>query len=277
MTALSRRWLAVTFALLAPLCVAGETGAEGTSAGSLVLVAGGTYRQGDERGDGYPDERPARLVTLASFLLSPTEVTFAEYDLFCVETRRDKPDDNGWGRGQRPVIYVSWVDAAEYCNWLSGKEGLKPFYGIRASTVTADWTAHGYRLPTEAEWEYAARGGPASTAPGSGPAPALGSIAWYSANSGGTTHPVREKLSNALGLFDMAGNVWEWCNDWYAPYAAADASDPRGPESGQYRALRGGSWYDTHAQRWSARTRHPPAMRLPMLGFRVARTPDAAS
>jgi len=258
-------------ALLVPLGASGDNGTL-PSRTQLLLVAGGAYRQGDERGDGYPDERPTRVVTQSGFFLSPTEVTFAEYDLFCDETKRARPEDNGWGRERRPVINVSWLDAAEYCTWLSRREGLTPFYAVTGSTVTMDWAANGYRLPTEAEWEYAAR---AVGAPAGSEAPSFDAAAWYTANARGTTHPVGEKLPNALGFYDTRGNVWEWCNDWYAPYTAGEASDPRGPERGQYRVLRGGSWYDTHGQRLSARTRHLPTMRLPMAGFRLARTPDA--
>lgn len=260
----------VVFSLAVPFGSAGDNGAAPSPTLALVLVEGGTYRQGDERGDGYPDERPTRVVTLASFYLSPTEVTFADYDRFCDQTSRARPDDSGWGRDLRPVINASWLDAAEYCNWLSSREGYASFYAVTGSTVTMDWTANGYRLPTEAEWEFAARGGNAQAAAG----PGFDASAWYTANARGTTQPVAQKLPNVLGLYDTRGNVWEWCNDWYGPYAAGEVSDPRGPERGQFRVLRGGSWYDTHGQRLSARTRHLPTMRLPMAGFRVARTPD---
>jgi formylglycine-generating enzyme required for sulfatase activity len=126
-------------------------------------------------------------VSLDSFYLSKTLVTFSQYDIFCEETNRDKPDDRGWGRGNRPVINVSWDDANDFCKWLSGKIG------------------ENVHLPTEAQWEYACRAGTTGDRYGK-----LDEIAWYRKNSNRKTQPVAQKKPNAYGLYDMLGNVWEW-------------------------------------------------------------------
>lgn len=195
-----------------------------------VFVAGGTFRMGNNNGLS-PDESPEHEVTLQSFSISATEVTFDQYDRFCEATKRNKPNDNGWGRGTMPVINVNWNDAFEYCQW--------------ASTITG--TA--IRLPTEAEWEYAARGGIKSrgfTFSGSNDVDA---VAWYSENSGKKTHSVGGRHPNELGIYDMTGNVWEWCADWYSDeyYSVSPENNPQGPVSGQYHVLRGGSWLSNAA------------------------------
>ena len=141
----------------------------------MELVPGGKFQMGDTFGDGDEDERPVHEVQLNSFQMAATETTLAAYDLFCKATGRDLVKDRDWGRGQRPVIYVNWYDAIEYCNWLSIQHNLQPVYRIDKNrkdpnntnssdylkwTVQSNWAANGYRLPTEAEWEYAAKGGP---------------------------------------------------------------------------------------------------------------------
>ena len=135
----------------------------------------------------------------------------------------------------RPVEQVSWVSAVAYCATLTTTERA-------AGRIPADWA---YRLPTEAEWEYCSRAGARNTRFGYGDdigETALGDYAWYSSNSGGTTHPVEQKRANSWGLMDMHGNVSEWCQDWYAAYPAGSATDPQGPGAGRNRVIRGGSW-----------------------------------
>lgn len=192
----------------------------------MVFVAGGSFQMGRNK---YSSEQPVHTVRLSSYSIGKYEVTFDEYDAFCTATGRSKPRDQGWGRGKRPVIMVSWHDAVAYCSWLSDKTGRT------------------YRLPTEAEWEYAARGGNSggnTEFSGSG---SIGSVAWYIDNSGDKTHPVGQKSPNELGLYDMCGNVEEWCSDWYGAdyYANSPVSNPKGPSSGGDRVLRGGSWSGT--------------------------------
>lgn len=173
-----------------------------------------------------PDESPEHKVTLSSYDISATEVTFDQYDRFCEAVKRNKPKDNSWGRGSMPVMNVNWNDAYEYCRW--------------ASTVTGTTI----RLPTEAEWEFAARGGTKSRGYTFSGANDVDAVAWYSEDSGGKSHRVAGKHPNELGIYDMTGNVWEWCADWYSDeyYAVSPQENPKGPVSGQYHVLRGGSW-----------------------------------
>jgi formylglycine-generating enzyme required for sulfatase activity len=143
-----------------------------------------------------------------------------------------------------PVEQVNWFKAVEFCNKLSQNEGLAPAYTVNGEDVSWNRSANGYRLPTEAEWEYAARGGNGSpgnfTYAGSNN---VDEVAWYNGNSGDKTHPVGTKKANGLGLYDMSGNVWEWCWDWYGDYSGSAQTDPVGVSSGSYRVLRGGgSW-----------------------------------
>lgn len=192
---------------------------------SWILVEGGTFRMGNDNGLS-PDESPEHDVTVSSYYISATEVTFDQYDQFCDATKRNLPGDNGWGRGSRPVINVNWNDAYEYCRWASEVTG---------TTI---------RLPTEAEWEYAARGGRKSRGTTFSGSNNIDAVAWYSENADSTTHPVAGRQPNQLGIYDMTGNVWEWCSDWYSDeyYADSPEKNPRGPLVGQYHVLRGGSW-----------------------------------
>ncbi len=178
------------------------------------------------------------------------------------------------GYAKHPVVLVSWYGAVEYCNWLSDREGLRKVYTIRGREVEADWSANGYRLPTEAEWEYAARGGVQSKGYKYAGSDNLDEVAWYLKNSGRKTHPVGEKKPNELGLHDMSGNVWEWCWDWKDAYSSGAKTNPRGPEKGSFRVLRGGSWYYLAEYcRVSNRNDHDPGNRAGYGGFRVALVP----
>jgi len=181
----------------------------------------------------------------------------------------------------RPVEYVSWYDAVKFCNALSLKEGLLPAYKIDGTKVEWDKTANGYRLPTEAEWEYAARGGtlgaitdsPLSKAPYAGSDNSAASVGWYETNSSKTTKPVAQKAPNALGLYDMSGNVWEWCWDWYGAYPKDEVLNPDGAEnqSGQ-KVLRGGSWFTPEKLlRTTYRYWNVPTFKVNSVGFRIAR------
>jgi formylglycine-generating enzyme required for sulfatase activity len=219
----------------------------------MVLVEAGNFMMGAV--DGQSDEGPVHEVRITQpFYMGVYAVTFAEYDQFCADTRNNAPDDRGWGRGRQPAIHVDWTNVTDYCNWLSEKEGLTPCYSGKGKLTQCDFTANGYRLPTEAEWEYAARGGVKSQGfiyAGSDDPLA---VAWFDQNSDGRTHPVGEKQPNELGLYDMSGNLYEWCWDWYGKeyYAESPVEDPLGgpaPKSSTpwdwERVRRSGSWRET--------------------------------
>ena len=236
----------------------------------MVLVQGGVFSMGSDSGE--KNERPVREVTLREFYMGKYEVTYSEYDAFCVEMKRDKPSDD-WGRGQQPVRYVQWYDALNYCNWLSWKEGLKPVYSASGNVINCDLSANGYRLPTEAEWEYAAHGGAQSRGHDYAGGDSPNALGWFDTNSGGKTQPVGGKQPNELGLYDMSGNMNEWCWDIYGSYGSGAQTDPRGAESGNTRVIRGGSYLSYAADlRISARAYGAPADRERLIGFRLARS-----
>lgn len=191
----------------------------------FVELTGGPFDMGDTFGEGEDDEL-RHQVYLSNFRISKHEITFAQFDAFCEATGRLKPSDNGWGRGRQPVINVSYHDAAAFCKWMSAR------------------VQKAVRLPTEAEWEYAARAaGRKIKWAGTDREADLANLAWYSVNSGNRTHLVGAKQPNALGLFDMNGNAFEWCRDVYDKdyYRRGNLNDPTGPNRGSRYVLRGGS------------------------------------
>jgi sulfatase modifying factor 1 len=200
----------------------------------MVLVEAGSFEMGSTNGNS--DEQPVHTVHITRpFYIAKYAVTFEEYDLFCDDTIGiPKPKDRGRGRGAHPVSGVNWYDAVKYCNWLSEKEGLTPCYDVKGKLTQCHFSANGYRLPTEAEWEYAARGGHKSQGYEYAGSNNVDDVGWYEGNSGGQTHHVGQKQPNELGLYDMSGNMFEWCWDWYGKdyYASSPASDPMGPLSG---------------------------------------------
>jgi len=255
----------------------------------LVLVEKGSFTMGDTWGDGYSDEKPTHTVTFTyDFYIGKYETTFDEYDAFCNDTGRNKPNDWGWGRGTRPVINVSWWDAIAYCNWLSVENGLPVAYRIKgevnegelldsSGNVTTDITeVVGYRLPTEAEWEYAARGAKHNSPYKYSGSDNVNDVAWYTANSGNKTQEVGKKAFNDLGLYDMTGNVYEWCSDWYssAYYYNTPKTNPyNNSTTGPARVFRGGSCFNVATNaRVAVRSNNPPYSSINVLGFRIART-----
>ncbi|HVY68989.1 MAG TPA: formylglycine-generating enzyme family protein [Verrucomicrobiae bacterium] len=198
----------------------------------MVLVKGGTFTMGDKE---QPDA-PPHQVTVSSFSIDKTLVTQAMFE------RVAGANPARWKGENNPVEQVRWSDAVRFCNQRSKAEGLEPCYDLQ--TWKCNFDANGYRLPTEAEWEYACRAGSVTAFPFGESAAQLGEYAWFEKNSGGRPRPVAKKKPNAWGLYDMTGNVWEWCHDIYQVdyYAQSPAKDPRGPEEGKTRVVRGGSW-----------------------------------
>ncbi|MDR1311554.1 MAG: formylglycine-generating enzyme family protein [Burkholderiaceae bacterium] len=223
----------------------------------FVLIPAGEFMMGsaDDDPDADKDEKPAHRVTISQpFYLGRYEVTQAQW-----EAVTGKNPSKFKGRSN-PVGNVSWNDVQEFIERLNRKEGTKK-----------------YCLPTEAEWEYAARAGTTTQYSFGNDKGNLGQHAWYKDNSGHKTHPVGQKQPNPWGLYDMHGNVWEWVQDWYDEiyYAKSSASDPRGPSEGSNRVLRGSSWdYDARSLRSAFRSYYSPEDRNECYGFRLAFSPD---
>jgi formylglycine-generating enzyme required for sulfatase activity len=213
------------------------------------LWPGGTFTMGEG------NETPHPVTLTKPFELGVYEVTQEQYEQVMKVPNRSK-----FKGPQNPVEKVSWDDAVEFCRKLSSLPEEKA-------------AGYVYRLPTEAEWEYACRAG-TQTAYNFGDSESeLGDYAWYDKNAGGTTHPVGSKRPNAWGLYDMHGNVYEWCQDWYGSYPSGSVTDPTGAASGSYRVLRGGSWdYHSGSCRSAYRSRYSPGRRSLSLGFRVLRS-----
>jgi sulfatase modifying factor 1 len=221
----------------------------------MIYVPSGTFTMGRTIGSGSGDEIPTHQVTLSPFYIGKYEVTQAEWSA----VMGGNPS-HFTGDLNRPVEEISWYDVLVYCNKRSISEGITPVYSLGSSTnpdewglipvnssdtwnsMTCNWLANGYRMPTEAEWEYAARGAtnnPDYLYAGSDD---VNLVAWYDANSNNTTHPVGLKQANGLGIYDMSGNVWEYCWDWFGSYDSASESNPTGTNDGVCKILRGGAW-----------------------------------
>jgi len=250
-----------------PQSIATKTGAE------MVLIPAGRFRMGAT--DGKADEAPVHEVSVDSFLMDRTEVTQEQYEKLVVgnPSHFKGPD--------RPAEQVSWADAAMYCNLRSRDEGLEPCYDEK--TTKCNFRASGYRLPTEAEWEYACRAGSDARYGFGSDERQLKQSAWYAENSSKKTQPVAQKKPNAWGLFDMHGNVAEWCNDVYSAeyYAASPAGNPSGPDDGERYVLRGGAWNSSaEGCRSAARFGEDPGFQdacfaRDAIGFRCVRRPPA--
>lgn len=218
---------------------------------NMIAVKGGTFTMGatsEQGSDARDDEKPTHQVTLSDYCIGETEVT---QELW--QAVMGSNPSYFTGNLQRPVEYVSWNDCQEFIkklNQLTGKT---------------------FRLPTEAEWEYAARGGSQSQGYKYAGSNTIGDVAWYTSNSSSTTHPVGQKQANELGLYDMSGNVCEWCQDWYGSYSSSSQTNPTGPSSGSIRVGRGGSWlYYARYCRVSYRFYGTPTAGSNVLGFRLA-------
>jgi len=218
----------------------------------MVLVQGGTFTMGctpEQGNDCYREETPTQEVTLNDFYIGKFTVTLAQWRVVMGN------NSSGLISGNLPVEEVSWNEVQEFIKRLNER------------------TNGNYRLPTEAEWEYAARGGNQSQGYKYSGSNNIEEVAWYESNSGKKTHPVGTKKANELGIHDMSGNVYEWVNDWYGEYSGGRLTNPQGPSSGSHRVIHGGS-YSTpdRSARVSYRYRYDPGIRYGFLGFRLARS-----
>ena len=204
------------------------------SSTNMVQIPAGTFLMGDR--SGRSNEAPAHEVKIDAFFMDIHEVTQADF------ARYDLPNPSHFKGPQLPVEQVTWPQAAIFCNARSRAEGLEPCYN--EDTAECNFAANGYRLPTEAEWEYACRAGRKTAYSFGADAGQLGRFAWFKENANKKTHPVGQKQPNEWGLHDMHGNVSEWCNDIYdeSYYQKAPSDNPKGPAEGKQYALRGGAW-----------------------------------
>jgi len=271
----------------------------------MVLIPAGSFQMGDSFGEGYSVELPVQTVSVSAFWMDTVEVTKGVWDEVATWAAANGYDIGpGAGSGKasdHPVYNVTWYEAVKWANARSEKGGLDPCYTVSGSVYRSgqsapdcNWSASGYRLPTEAEWEKAARGGVAGRRfPWSDTdtidhtranyysesrysydtSPTRGVHPTYATGGYPYTSPVGSFAPNGYGLYNMAGNVWEWCWDWYGRYASSPESDPRGPASGSARAFRGGSWrLDALLCRVAYRVSYWPVSEDYDLGFRLVRT-----
>jgi formylglycine-generating enzyme required for sulfatase activity len=234
--------------------------------GEYVLIEGGTFMMG---GDGCSDEKPLHKVSLNSFYISRYETTQSEWNFIMGKNESEFTGDS------LPVENVSWFDAVKFCNKLSESEGLQKCYSGSGNDIFCDFKANGYRLPTEAEWEYAAAGGKRDIKSIFSGSNNIKEVAVYEGNCKNSTKAVGSLKPNELGIYDMTGNVSEWCWDWYDVYPAEgkNRSNPSGPNKGFLRVIRGGSWFNyDKCSRVCCRNLYNPNDTYFYLGFRVARS-----
>lgn len=252
----------------------------------FVYVPGGTFTMGRASGPGINDELPTHEVTLNPFYIGKYEVTQGEWEA----VMGSNPAHNYGVGDTHPVYYVNWYDAIKYCNLRSIAEGLVPAYTIAESINPAEWgnqgaswnaalcnwTANGYRLPTEAEWEYAARGTTNTPDYVYAGSDVLAEVGWYSGNSDNSTWPVGSKNPNGIGIHDMCGSVWEWCWNWYGTYSDSPQTNPTGPETGTNRVRRGGSWSNGASDcRLAVRDAYHQSYAINNGGLRLCRSIDS--
>lgn len=221
---------------------------------TMVYVDPGTFQMGSTTGSS--DEKPVHSVTISKgYYIGETEVTQALWKAVTGNSPTTSGDQwsTAYGLGDNyPAYYISYEDVQSFITKLNSLTGAQ------------------FRMPTEAEWEFAARGGKKSKGYEYSGSNTVGDVAWYNGNSS-KTHAVKTKAANELGIYDMSGNVWEWCSDWYGSYSSSSVTDPTGPASGSARVSRGGSWYrDATPCRSATRISLTPAVRSGNLGVRLA-------
>jgi formylglycine-generating enzyme required for sulfatase activity len=228
-------------------------------------IPGGVFTMGSGSNLDF-NAAPAHQVTLSAFRMQETEVTQEQY--LAVMGTNPAHFDTGAGSAIRPVEQVNWYGAARFCNGLSSLSGMDRVYDT--TTWTADFTKNGYRLPTEAQWEYACRAKTTTAYWWGSDNTGLSARAWFADNSGNTTHAVATTIANPFGLYDMTGNVFEWCNDWFDTYNSAAQTDPTGPKTGLFKVNRGGCWLRiVPAIRSATRNNFNPDFAYDSFGFRV--------
>ncbi len=218
----------------------------------MIEVKGGTFDMGataEQGDDAMENENPVHCVTLSDYYMGEMEVT---QELW--QTVMGENPSHGYGVGSNyPVYYVSWDDCQVFISKLN------------------QLTGRNFKLPTEAQWEYAARGGDASNDYKYAGGNSVGNVAWYKDNSGDQSQLIAQKQANELGLYDMSGNVYEWCGDWFGDYTVSTQTNPRGPAEGTYRVMRGGSWFGFDRNlRVSYRSYNTPDIRDSYIGLRLA-------
>ena len=215
----------------------------------MVFVEGGTFDMGatsEQGNDAFSDEKPVHSVTLSSYRIGKYEVTQELWEAVM------GTNPSSFKGARKPVEQVSWDDCQDFIRKLNSLTGQN------------------FRLPTEAEWEFAARGGNSSCGYKYSGSNTIDGVAWYGGNSGSTTHNVGTKSPNELGIYDMTGNVWEWCSDWYGEYSSSSRTNPKGPDSGSYRVYRGGGWFNNvWGNRVSKRYGSTPVNRYNSIGLRL--------
>lgn len=223
----------------------------------VILVAGGTFQMGGYVSEG---EEPVHRVTVGTYRIGKYPVTVRQYRVFCAEMGRDMPGGpNGWECNEdAPIVNVTYTDAVAYCEWLGENDG-------------GNW-----RLPSEAEWEFAARGGVRSKGYMYSGSNELSAVGWFGRDGSRGAVGIGRKQANELGIHDMSGNVWEWCGDWYGTdyYGRSAVLDPQGPAAGTLRVLRGGAWDEIPITcRVAHRGHGKPGERRANCGFRVVLAP----
>lgn len=233
---------------------------------TMILVEGGTFTMGctsEQGNDCFDSEKPSHQVTLNDYFIGQTEVTQSLWQAVVgttINQQRDKANKTYYlyGTGDNyPMYYISWDDCQEFVNKLN-------------SLLSSQLGGMHFALPTEAQWEYAARGGKKSKGYIFSGSNILESVAWCDYNKGNSIHPVGTKSANELGINDMSGNVWEWCQDWYGSYSSSPQTNPTGASSGSNRVMRGGSWInDARACRVSMRIHYAPTFQYNFTGMRL--------
>jgi formylglycine-generating enzyme len=232
----------------------------------FAKVNAGTFNMGSPESESAraSDETQHEVIIPKPYMIGTYEVTQQQWEAVMGS------NPSAFKGAGLPVEQVSWNDAVKFCNALSNFVGRDPAYTINGTNVSCDFTKNGFRLPTEAEWEYAARGGGLDNYKVYSGSNNFSEVGW-NGDSSGSTHVVGQKAPNALGIYDMSGNVWEWCWDWYGNYPVSNGIDPTGPRAGSSRVIRGGGWYyGSRGCRSALRRSFSPAGSDYTLGFRLA-------